>query len=195
MRKIRTAILISGSGSNMEALIRAAQAPDYPAEIVLVISNRPEAAGLAKAENLGVPARAIDHKAYDSRKAFEQDVDAVLRKHEVELVCNAGFMRLLSPWFVGRWRERILNIHPALLPKFPGLHTHERALAAGETVHGCTIHIVDEGMDTGRILAQAKVPVYRDDTPETLAKRVLAQEHKLYPETLKSCASGLLNAR
>ena len=195
MRKIRTAILISGSGSNMEALIRAAQAADYPAEIVLVISNRPKAAGLARAENLGVPAHVIDHKAYDSRKAFEQDVDAVLRKTGVELVCNAGFMRLLSPWFVRRWPEKILNIHPALLPKFPGLHTHERALAAGESEHGCTIHIVDEGMDTGPILAQAKVPVLGDDTPETLAQRVLAQEHRLYPATLKSYALGLLNAR
>ena len=170
----------------MEALIKAAQAEDYPADIVLVISNRPKAGGLSKARKLGVDTEVIDHTDHKSREMFEQVLDKRLKQANIEIICNAGFMRLLSPWFVRRWQGRILNIHPALLPKFPGLHTHARALKAEESEHGCTVHLVDEGMDTGKVLDQAKVPVFRDDTPEILAARVLEQEHKLYPEVLKT---------
>ncbi len=189
--KVKTAILLSGGGSNMVALVKAAQTPDFPAEIVLVISNRPDAGGLAKAEALGIKAACINHKDYKSRQSFEQAMDKVLRAHGTELICNAGFMRILSPWFVKRWLGRQLNIHPSLLPKFPGLHTHERALEAGEAEHGCTIHYVDEGMDTGEIIAQAKVKVLPTDTPDTLAKRVLKQEHILYPQILRQVTASL----
>ena len=173
----------------MVALTQAAQEPDYPAQIVLVLSNRPNAGGLAKAKKLGIKTACIDHKNFKTRKAFEQEMDKVLHTHDTELICNAGFMRILSPWFVKRWRGRQLNIHPSLLPKFKGLHTHKRAIAAGETEHGCTVHYVDEGMDTGKIIAQAKVTIRKDDTPETLAARVLEQEHLLYPKVLKNIAN------
>lgn len=189
--KIKTAILISGGGSNMVALVKAAQDPNYPAEIVLVISNRPDAGGLAKAEALGIKTVCINHKDYKSRKSFEQEMDKVLRAHDTELICNAGFMRILSPWFVRRWLGRQLNIHPSLLPKFKGLHTHERAIEAGETEHGCTIHYVDEGMDTGEIIAQAKIKILPDDTADTLAARVLEQEHVLYPQVLHKIAQSI----
>ena len=172
----------------MVALGKAAQAPDYPAEIVLVISNRPNAGGIAKAKALGIKTVCIDHKDFKTRKAFEQEMDKTLRTHDTELICNAGFMRILSPWFVKRWRGRQLNIHPSLLPKFKGLHTHKRALEAGETEHGCTIHYVDEGMDTGEIIAQSIVAILPQDTPGTLAARVLEQEHLLYPLVLKDLA-------
>ncbi len=187
--KVKTAVLISGGGSNMVALVQAAQDPGFPAEIVLVISNRPGAGGITKAEDLGVKVLCIDHKNFKTRKQFEQAMDKMLRAHGTELICNAGFMRILSPWFVGSWRGRQLNIHPSLLPKFKGLHTHERAIEAGESEHGCTIHYVDEGMDTGKIIAQAKVKVLPDDTKETLAARVLKAEHKLYPQILMQIAS------
>lgn len=172
----------------MVSLVNATQAPDYPAEIVLVICNRPDASGISKAESLGIKTICIDHKDYNTRKAFEQAMDKVLREHGTELICNAGFMRILSPWFVKRWLRRQLNIHPSLLPKFKGLDTHARALDAGETEHGCTIHYVDEGMDTGKIIAQAKVRIYKNDTPKTLAARVLKQEHLLYPRILRQIA-------
>ncbi len=183
--RIKTAILISGSGSNMEALIKSAQSPDSSAEIVLVISNRPDAGGLAKAKTLGIKTQVIDHKSYKTRELFERDIDAALRVHDAQIVCNAGFMRILTPWFVRRWRGRQLNIHPSLLPKFKGLHTHARALEAGETEHGCTVHWVSEGMDDGEVIDQASVPVLDGDTPQTLAARVLIQEHKLYPQVLE----------
>ena len=189
--KVKTAILISGGGSNMVSLVKAAQSPDYPADIVLVISNRPNAGGVAKAEALGIKTICIDHKDFKTRKSFEQAMDTVLREHSAQLICNAGFMRILSPWFVKRWLGRLLNIHPSLLPKFKGLHTHERAIEAGETEHGCTIHYVDEGMDTGEIIAQAKVSVFPEDTNETLAAKVLEQEHMLYPDVLKNVAKAL----
>ncbi len=175
----------------MVSLVEAAQAPDYPAEIVLVICNRPDAGGIAKAEALGIKTVCIDHKDFKTRKSFEQEMDKTLRAHKTQLICNAGFMRILSPWFVKRWLGRQLNIHPSLLPKFKGLHTHERAIEAGAEEHGCTIHYVDEGMDTGEIIAQAKVRVLPNDTPETLAKRVLIQEHCLYPHTLQQVAAQL----
>lgn len=189
MRKTRTAILISGGGSNMAALIAAAQAADYPAEIALVASSHPDAGGIAKARAAGVPAFAFDYRQYD-REGLERAVDAELEKAGVELVCLAGWMRLLSPYFVGKWFNRMINIHPSILPAYKGLHTHRRALDAGEKEHGCTVHFVRQAMDEGPIIAQARVPVLPGDTEDILAGRVLKEEHKLYPHALKLVASG-----
>jgi phosphoribosylglycinamide formyltransferase-1 len=188
----RAAILISGRGSNMDALIAAARAPDFPAEIALVASNRPDAPGLARAKSLGIAVAAVDHKIYAGREEFERSLQIVLETHRIELLCLAGFMRLLTPWFVEQWRGRMLNIHPALLPAYRGLHTHERALADGVKIHGCTVHFVVPEMDEGPIVAQAAVPVLDADTPDTLAARVLGEEHRLYPEALRLVASGSL---
>lgn len=189
-RRLRTAILISGRGSNMDALIEAARAPDFPAEIALVVSNRPEAVGLAKAKAAGVAVAAVDHKIYAGREEFERSLQIVLETHRIELLCLAGFMRLLTPWFIGQWRGHMLNIHPALLPAFRGLRTHERALADGVKIHGCTVHFVVPEMDEGPIVAQAAVAVLDSDTPESLGTRVLEQEHLLYPRALRLVASG-----
>ena len=190
--KRRTAVLISGRGSNMVALAEAAADPDYPAEIVLVVSNRPDAAGLATAHARGIPTMAIDHRPFGAdRAAHEVAVDAALRAHGVEIVCLAGYLRLLSPYLVSRWSGRMLNIHPSLLPAYKGLHTHERVLAAGETRHGCSVHLVTEDLDSGPILAQAEVPVLPGDTPEALSARVLEAEHRLYPQALAALASEL----
>lgn len=186
----RTAILISGRGSNMEALIAAARAPDYPAEIALVLSNRPEAAGLAAAKAAGVAVAAVDHKIHAGREDFERSMQAMLAIHRIELICMAGFMRLVTPWFISQWAGRMINIHPALLPAYRGLDTHARALADGVKIHGCTVHFVVPAMDEGPILAQAAVPVLDADTPESLARRVLAQEHVLYPAALARVARG-----
>ncbi|WP_419760692.1 phosphoribosylglycinamide formyltransferase [Acidisoma sp.] len=190
--KRRTAVLVSGRGSNMVALAEAAAAADYPAEIVLVISNRPDAAGLATAAARGIPTMAIDHRPFGSdRGAHEVAVDAALRAHGVEIVCLAGYLRLLSPYLVSRWSGRMLNIHPSLLPAYKGLHTHERVLAAGETRHGCSVHLVTEDLDSGPILAQAEVPVLPGDTPDILSARVLEAEHTLYPRALAAMAMDL----
>lgn len=186
----RTAILISGRGSNMAALIAAARAPDFPAEIALVLSNRSEAQGLALAKQEGVATAAVDHKIYAGRDEFEASMQALLDIHRIELICLAGFMRILSARFVNRWRGRIINIHPSLLPAFRGLDTHARALAAGVKVHGCTVHFVESELDSGPIIAQASVEVRDDDTPETLGARVLAREHLLYPAALALVAAG-----
>jgi phosphoribosylglycinamide formyltransferase 1 len=187
----RSAVLVSGRGANMAALIAAARRADYPAEIALVLSNRPDAAALSRARDSGVPTAVVDHTLYGKdREAFEQAVQAVLENHRIELVCLAGFMRLLTPWFVTRWSGRILNIHPALLPAFRGLHTHERALAAGVKIHGATVHFVVPEVDSGPIIAQAAVPVLDHDTPQTLAERVLAVELRLYPLALQLVAGG-----
>ena len=189
MSRKRVAILISGRGSNMAALIEAAKAPDYPAEISLVVSNRPEAAGLARAKAEGIATAVVDHKPYgEDREAFERTLQGVLEAHRIELVCLAGFMRLLSPWLVGRWQGRMLNIHPALLPAFRGLDTHQRALAAGAQVHGATVHLVATEVDSGPIVLQEAVPVAAGDTVETLAARVLEAEHRIYPQALKLLA-------
>lgn len=188
----RVGILISGRGSNMESLIAAARAADYPAEIACVISNRPHAEGLSKAQAAGVPAIAVDHKAYETREAFEAALDAELKSLRVDLVACAGFMRVLSAAFVTRWQNRVLNIHPSLLPAFRGLNTHERALAAGVKITGCTVHLVRPDLDDGPIIGQAAVPVLDSDTAETLAARVLQAEHKLYPNALALLASGKL---
>jgi phosphoribosylglycinamide formyltransferase-1 len=193
MARKRVAVLISGRGSNMTALIEAARADDFPAEIVLVVSNRPKAGGIATAREAGIATTIVDHTSYsDDRKAFEQALQAVLESSRIDLVCLAGFMRLLTPWLVSRWNGRMLNIHPALLPSFKGLHTHEQALAAGVKVHGATVHFVVPEMDSGPIIAQGAVPVMDDDTPDTLAKRVLAIEHRIYPLALKLLAEGSL---
>jgi phosphoribosylglycinamide formyltransferase 1 len=189
--KKRVAILISGRGSNMTALIEAAEAKDYPAEIALVISNRPDAPGLASARAAGVATAIVDHTRFgDEREAFEHALDGELRKSRIDLVCLAGFMRLLTPWFVTRWSGRMLNIHPSLLPQFKGLHTHRRALEAGMKRHGATVHFVVPEMDSGPIVAQDSVAVREGDTEETLAARVLELEHKLYPRALRAVAEG-----
>ena len=188
--KMRTAILISGRGSNMQALVAAARAADYPAEIVLVVSNRPRAAGLAWAAANGLTTLVIDHKAHATRAAFEGALQHALDAADVQLVALAGFMRLMTPAFVRHWRDRMINIHPSLLPSFRGLHTHEQALATGVRIAGCTVHFVRAEMDTGPIIAQAAVPVASGDTPATLAARVLEAEHAIYPAALRLVASG-----
>ena len=189
--KRRVAVLISGRGSNMASLIAAARGNDFPAEVVLVLSNRPNAAGLARAHDAGVTARAIDDRPFGrDRAAHEAAINAALAAAGVEIVCLAGYMRLLTPLLVEAWSGRMLNIHPSLLPAFPGLHTHARALAAGVKLHGCTVHLVTQQMDEGAILAQAAVPVLDGDTEDTLADRVLVQEHVIYPTALAAFASG-----
>jgi phosphoribosylglycinamide formyltransferase-1 len=191
MNKKRVAVLISGRGSNMTALITAAAAPDYPAAIVLVVSNVPDAAGLAYARQSGIATAVVDHRPFgDDRSAFERALDALLEQERIDIVCLAGFMRLLTPWFVTRWSGRMLNIHPALLPQFKGLHTHHRALAAGVTEHGATVHFVVPEMDSGPIVLQASVPIIDGDTEDTLAARVLQAEHQIYPQALRLLAEG-----
>jgi phosphoribosylglycinamide formyltransferase 1 len=189
--KKRVAILISGRGSNMTALIEAAGARDYPAEVVLVVSNRPDAPGLARAHAVGVATAVVDHAPFgENREAFERALDDELRTHRIDLVCLAGFMRLLTPWFVKRWSGRMLNIHPSLLPQFKGLHTHRRALEAGAERVGATVHFVVPELDSGPIVAQDSVAVREGDTEETLAQRVLEVEHRIYPRALRAVAEG-----
>jgi len=191
MGRKRVAILISGHGSNMMALIEAAKAEDYPAKIALVASNRPDAQGLARAREQGVATVIVNHTAFgDDREAFEHALDRELEGHRIDLICLAGFMRLLTPWFVARWSGRMLNIHPALLPQLKGLHTHRRALAAGLRQHGATVHFVVPAMDSGPIVLQEPVPVCDGDTEEALAARVLAVEHRIYPQALRALAEG-----
>lgn len=188
--RVRTAVLISGRGSNLAALIGACARPDAPAEIGLVVSNRPNAAGLQHAAAAGIAAEVIDHQRFRAREEFDQALSASLEASEVRLVCLAGFMRLLSPWFTDRWRDRVLNIHPSLLPAFPGLDTHRRALAAGVRFSGCTVHFVRAALDAGPIIVQGVVPIRPEDTPEALAVRVLQVEHRCYPLALNLVASG-----
>jgi phosphoribosylglycinamide formyltransferase 1 len=187
----RVGVLISGRGSNMAALIEDAKAADYPAEIALVLSNRPDAGGLATARAAGIATEVVDHTQFGKdRAAFERAMQDVLEGHRIELVCLAGFMRLLTPWFVERWQNRMLNIHPALLPAFKGLDTHARALAAGVKLHGATVHFVVPDMDSGPIVAQGALGVRDDDTEDSLAARVIAIEHGLYPLALRLVAEG-----
>jgi phosphoribosylglycinamide formyltransferase-1 len=193
MARKRVAVLISGRGSNMASLVEAAKDKSYPAEIVLVVSNRPDAAGVSYARNAGIATTIINHTDYGkNREAFERALQAVLEGSGIEIVCLAGFMRILTPWFIARWEGRLLNIHPALLPAFKGLHTHEKAIATGAKTHGATVHFVTADMDSGPIVCQAAVPVLAGDTAETLATRVLAVEHKIYPLALKWLAEGRL---
>jgi phosphoribosylglycinamide formyltransferase 1 len=182
----RVAVLISGRGSNLQALLDADQR-DY--DVVLVVSNVPGAAGLDRAREAGVEAIALDHKPYGkNREAFERDLDNLLVQRDIEIVALAGFMRVLTPYFVRAWSGRLVNIHPSLLPKFPGINTHARALEAGESEHGCTVHLVVDEVDSGEILGQATMPILPGDTPEDLAERVLALEHDLYPRCLAELA-------
>ena len=191
MAKRRAAILISGRGSNMTALIAAAQAADFPAEIALVLANRPQAAGLAVARAAGIPTTVVDHARFgEDRAAFERALQGELETQRIDIVCLAGFMRLLTSWFVTRWEGRMINIHPALLPAFKGLDTHARALAAGVKIHGATVHFVVPEMDSGPIIVQGAVPVHEDDTADMLAARVLAVEHTIYPAALRLLAEG-----
>jgi phosphoribosylglycinamide formyltransferase 1 len=185
----RVAILISGGGSNMAALLRD-MVGDHPARAVLVASNDPAAKGLALAATAGVETRALDHRSYPSRAAFEEDLASALHTAQPDIIALAGFMRILSPAFVAQFEGRILNIHPSLLPKYPGLHTHARAITAGDKMAGCTVHRVTAELDAGPILGQAQVAIDPTDTPETLAARVLAQEHRLYPAVLRAYAGG-----
>ena len=190
--RVRVGVLISGRGSNMEALIVAARDPAYPAQIVLVASNNADAAGLATASAAGIPTVAVDHRPFKGdREAHEWALDAALRAQGVELVALAGYMRILTPWFTSAWAGRMLNIHPSLLPHFPGVDTHTRALAAGHAVHGCTVHWVTAELDAGPIIDQAEVPVLPGDDERALAARVLAEEHRLYPKALAQAALSL----
>jgi phosphoribosylglycinamide formyltransferase-1 len=191
MSRKRVAVLISGRGSNMAALIEAAKDKSYPAEITLVLSNRPDAGGLETAKANGIATEVVDHTKYGKdRASFDAAVQTVLVKHRIEIVCLAGFMRLLTAGFVDQWPERMINIHPALLPAFKGLDTHQRALDAGAKVHGATVHFVVPEMDAGPIIIQGAVAVRNDDTEQTLTSRVLAVEHRIYPFALKQLAEG-----
>jgi phosphoribosylglycinamide formyltransferase 1 len=191
MRKKRVAVLISGRGSNLMALIEAARELSYPAEIALVLSNRPDAAGLAHARAQGIATAVVDHVPFgENREGFEHALADALERHSIDLVCLAGFMRLLTPWFVRRWQGRLINIHPALLPAFKGLNTHERALQAGAKVHGATVHFVVAEMDAGPIILQQSLRVHDTDDAATLAARVLELEHRIYPCALKLVAAG-----
>jgi len=193
MIRKRVGVLISGRGSNLQALIDACRLRDFPAEIVMVISNVPQAQGLLRAEAALIPTLAINHKDFSSRETFDVALDKALNEAHVELLCNAGFMRLHTAGFVERWRDRHLNIHPSLLPAFRGLDTHARVIEAGVTISGCTVHFVRSEMDSGPIVAQAAVPVLGDDTADSLAIRVLEAEHRLYPHALRLVASGAIS--
>jgi phosphoribosylglycinamide formyltransferase-1 len=189
-RRRRTAVLISGRGSNLEALIAHCATPAASAEIALVVSNRPAAAGLAHARAAGIPAAVIDHRRHQGRESFEAEIDTALKNHGIEVVCLAGFMRILSAGFVARWRDRLLNIHPSLLPALRGLDTHRRALEGGLRFHGCTVHFLRAELDAGPIILQGALAVRADDTADSLAARVLTLEHRCYPQALELVAAG-----
>ena len=191
MNKARTAVLISGRGSNMMALVDAARDPGFPAEIVCVVSNRADSKGLDFAAANGIPTKVIDHKAYPTREAFETALDDHLRSMKVEIIALAGFMRVLTAGFIAGWQGRMINIHPSLLPAYKGLNTHERVLADGAKTHGCSVHLVTAELDDGPVLLQKAVPVLPDDTPDSLAARVLIEEHKIYPKALAMLAGRL----
>lgn len=190
MAKLKVAVMISGRGSNMGALARAALDPDYPAEIVLVLSNRPNVAGLELAQEHGIPIRVVDHTGFEDRADHEAAVTEALESSGAEFVCLAGYMRILGEGFVAHWRGKLINIHPSLLPSFRGVDTHERALERGVRIHGCSVHFVTAELDGGPIIAQAAVPVEPGDTPATLSARVLNAEHHLYPHALALIATG-----
>ncbi len=190
MAKLRLAVMISGSGTNLQALIDACADPDYPAEIQVVISNRPDAGGLLRASKAGIKAVVIDHKKFEDRESFEDALHVCLKDHQTQLVCLAGFMRILNAEFVNRWRDRMINIHPSLLPSYKGLNTHARAIEDGVRFSGCTIHYVRPEMDNGPILMQAVIPIAPDETPESLATKTLTYEHQMYPAAVKLIADG-----
>jgi phosphoribosylglycinamide formyltransferase 1 len=195
MARLRVGVLISGRGSNLQALIDACADTKFPAEIVLVVSNNADAQGLERAHQAGIETRVVDHRGFAEREAFDTAIDTVLRRAEVELVCLAGFMRLLTPTFVEWWRDRIINIHPSLLPSFKGLHSHERALAAGVRLSGCTVHFVRAEMDHGPIIVQAAVTVLPGDDAATLAARVLEAEHRTYKLALRLIGEGRVTVK
>ena len=192
MSRLKVGVLISGRGSNLQALIDACAAADFPAEIVLVLSNEAGAFGLTRATDAGIESAVVDHRGFDDRPAFEAAITERLETAGAELICLAGFMRLLTGGFVDHWRNRLINIHPSLLPAFKGLDTHARALAAGVRITGCTVHFVREEMDAGPIIIQAAVPVHPNDDPNSLAARVLEAEHRIYPDALRLIGSGLV---
>lgn len=189
----RVAVLVSGGGSNLQALIDECAKPNSPARIVLVLSNNPDAFGLQRAAKAGIETAVVNHRDFPDRPSFERAISAELSAREVEIVCLAGFMRVLTPGFVENWHDRMLNIHPSLLPDYKGLHTHERALADGRTEHGCTVHLVRPALDDGPLLIQAKVPIVDGDDPDSLAARVLVQEHRVYPAALRLLAAGAIS--
>lgn len=193
MTKRKVGVLISGSGSNLQALIDACAHRDYPCEIAVVISNKDDAYGLTRAKNASIPTKIIRHKDYANRDAFDGVIDQTLREYHVDFVCLAGFMRLLTADFVRRWENRLVNIHPSLLPAFKGVHVHGAVIAAGAKFSGCTVHFVRPEMDVGPIIVQSAVPVLQNDTPETLAARILKQEHRIYPLALRWLAEGKLS--
>jgi len=190
MAKLRLAVMISGSGTNLQALIDACADADFPAEIQIVISNRPDAKGLERAVNAGIKTALFDHKAYEDRESFEDAIHECLKENNTQLVCLAGFMRILNPEFVNRWRDRMINIHPSLLPSYKGLHTHARAIEDGVRFGGCTIHYVRPEMDNGPILMQTAVPIAADETPDSLASKILAYEHQMYPAAVRMIAEN-----
>ena len=185
----KTAILISGRGSNMESLIKASKQPDFPATISLVVSNNPDAAGLKISQKLGIPTKTLSSKSFDTQLSFDKKLNELLEHHKVEIVCLAGFMRIVSPWFASKWHGKLMNIHPALLPAFKGLNTHQRALEAGVKTHGCSVHFVIAELDAGPIISQGRVPVLTNDDESSLASRVLEIEHQIYPKALAMLAS------
>lgn len=195
MHKIKTAVLISGRGSNMLAILKAAQDNEYPAVVEVVISNRPLAKGLEKAEDLGIKTLTLDHKAYKSKSEFEKDLDEILKNLRIQLICCAGFMRILSPWFVNRWKGKLLNIHPSLLPKYKGLNTHKRAINSGDIIHGCSVHFINSELDSGKVILQKRIKILEDDTPQTLSERLLVKELEAYPQALKMVADELISSK
>ena len=194
MERLKLAVLISGRGSNLQSIIDACAEPDFPAQIEIVISNKPDAYGLTRAENAGIKTAVVNHKDYASREDFEVALQATLTPFEIDLVCLAGFMRVLTEDFVNHWDGRMINIHPSLLPKFKGLHTHERAIEAGETESGCTIHFVIPDMDEGPIILQRRVPIEAGETPDSLAAKILIEEHTAYPEAIRRLAQRPLKS-
>ncbi len=195
MHRKRVGVLISGRGSNLRALVEAGRDPAYPAKIVFVASNKPDAGGLTYARDHKIATAAVNHKDFPSREAFDAALNTELQKHDLDLICCAGFMRIMTPVLIGPWSGRMLNIHPSLLPLYKGLHTHARAIEDSAKIHGASVHFVDEELDGGEVIARAIVPVHPDDTPEILAARVLGVEHSLYVKALALVASGLVQAK
>lgn len=188
--KLKLAVFISGTGSNMRAIMEACKATDFPAEISVVLSNRPKAGGIALAQEARIATEIVDHKNFKNREDFEGEIQKCLKNHDVDLIVLAGFMRILTPSFVEEWPDKMMNIHPSLLPDYKGLNTHERAINDGKAVSGCTVHFVSADLDSGPIILQKRVPIHKNDTPDILAARILEQEHKAYPEAIKIIAAS-----
>lgn len=191
-QKLKLAIFVSGNGSNLQSIIDACRIDNFPAEVTLVVANKTESFGLTRATQAGIPTRVVLHKDYPTRELFEEQLLLALHDFKIDLVCLAGFMRILTPYFIKPWAGRLINIHPSLLPKYKGLHTHERAIAAGDTEAGCTVHFVTPEVDEGEIILQRSVPIFQNDTPDLLAARVLKEEHLLYPAAIELMAHKLL---